>query len=169
MSMENQVRAFTFSSEEAESVSRAETGTGDLPEKMSVAMLVILILSVFLRMILDLPLPSVMALGGYAVAITGWLAMMAYVNHRKKTVRTELEKGQYYLFWSETGIGAGRYRDETFFQAGWQDIQVIEQGDRICRITAPAGRLCLPNRILTAEERAFLNGLAAEKIRVNWM
>ena len=169
MNMDNEVRAFTFSPDEAEAVSRAETGSGDLPERMSGVMIVILIVSVLLRMVLDLPLPSVRTLGGYSVAVTGWLMLMFYVRHRKKAVRTELEKGQYYLFWSETGIGVGRYRDETFFQTEWQEIRVIEQGDRIFRITAPAGRLCLPNRILSAKERAFLNGLAAEKVRVNWM
>lgn len=167
--MEQEDRVFYLSSEEAEIVAKAETGIGDLPRQLSMGMVIMLMAVIVLRMVLDLPLPSFRMLGAYTVAIVAWIVLVSFSRVRISRTTEELINRPFYLKVSETGLFAGKYKDDLSYHAMWSDIQMVERGTRIYRITSPMGRLYLPRTVLSAAEREKLESLETIQVEKKWM
>lgn len=158
-----------MSPEDAEIIARADTGTGDLPRLLSTGMIIAMTAIILLRMILEMPLPSFKVLGAYAVALVAWISMLLYVRFRVKATAEEIKGKPFYLRVNGEGIAAGKFEDDLSYRALWDEIEVVEKGDRIYRITSPMGRLCLPRTALSSDERERLESLEAIIINRNWM
>lgn len=167
--MEKEQRVFYLNDREAEAVAKAEVGSGDLPEKLSSAMAVLLIAVLILRIALHMPIPQFRVLGAYLVALTAWVLTVLYINRRVKRTAEELNGRSFYLDMSENGIAVGKYRDETFFHAGWDEIRMVETGSLIYRFTAPIGRVCVPRQLFTAQEKEKIESLNVKSVRRSWM
>ena len=167
--MEQEDRVFYLSSEEAEAITKAETGIGDLPRHLSMGMVIMLMAVILLRMILDLPLPSFRMLGAYLVAIAAWLILVSFSGVRIRKTTEEIKNKPFFLKISEAEIFAGKYKDDYSYHVMWSDIQMVERGELIYRITSPMGRLCLPRTALTSAERDKLESLEAIQVEKKWM
>ena len=162
-------RVFYLSPEEAEAVAKAETGIGDLPRQMSMGLVIMLMAVIVLRIIMDMPLPSLKAIGAYVVALVAWVILVVHSRFKVKQAAEELKGKPYYLRVSEAEVAAGKYRDDLTYHAVWNDIQMIERGSLIYRITSPMGRLCLPKTALSYEEREKLETLGTIQVERKWM
>ena len=167
--MQQEERVFYLSPEEALAVAKAETGIGNLPVQMSFALVVMVIAVILIRMIMDLPLPSFRMIGAYAVAFVAWTGLITYSKFKVRSTAEELNGKPYCLSVSEAGISAGKFRDDLSYRTQWNDIQIIEKGSVIYRITSPMGRLCLPRTALSSEEREKLESLEAVHVERSWM
>ena len=167
--MQQEERVFYLSPDEAAAVAKAETGIGDLPRQMSFGLVLTVIAVILIRMIMDLPLPSFRMIGAYAVAFTAWIGLIIYSKFRVNQTAQELKDKPFYLRVSEEGLSAGKYRDDLSYRAAWNEIQMVESGSLIYRITSPMGRLCLPKTALSAEERGKLESLETVRIEKKWM
>lgn len=167
--MQQEDRVFYLSSEEAEVIAKAETGIGDLPRQLSMGMVIMLMAVIILRIIMDLPLPSFRMLGAYMVAIVAWITLVSFSRVRISRTAEEMKNKPFYLKVSETGIFAGKFSDDFSYHSSWNDIQVVEKGTYIYRITSPMGRLCLPRTALSSVERDKLESLEAIQVEKKWM
>ena len=167
--MQQEERVFYLSPEEAEVIAKADTGTGDLPRKLSFGMVIMFIAVILLRMIFDMPLPSMRTMGFYLVAVLAWIGIVVYSGIKVKQTAEELKGKAFYVKVTDEGIAAGKHQDDLSFHAMWNDIQIVEKGSLIYRITSPMGRLCLPRTALSSWEREKLESLDTILVNSNWM
>ena len=90
--MQQEERVFYLSPEEAEAVAKAETGIGDLPRQMSMGLVIMLMAVIVLRIIMDMPLPSLKAIGAYVVALVAWVILVVHSRFKVKQAAEELSQ-----------------------------------------------------------------------------
>lgn len=163
-------REFRFTKEEAEITARCEIGVGDLPRRLSVILASALAAVLLLRIILDMPLPSFATLGCYAAALAGWIIMLVYIRRRLGITSRDIASRTLYLYWGDEGAEMYEPAGDLRYHARFDEITAVERGDRVCRISAPMGRICFPLRLLDAGELKQLDGLEnAKHLRKDWM
>ena len=167
----NERRRFVFTDEEAAIVARCEIGVGDLPRRLYCWMAIALLFVFALRPALGMPLlPSFAVLGCYAAAAAAWIILMVYIDRRLKITARDIASRELYLYFGKDGVEMYEDTESLRYHAPFPDISLVERGDRVCRITAPMGRICFPLRLLSAEELRQLDGLEnAGHLRRDWM
>lgn len=162
-------REFSYDDREAEIVARCETGAGDLPRTMTVWFACGIVAVALLRIIRNMPLPTLQMLGCYAAAITAWVLFTVFINYRIRQTAAELKKRILILYFGDDGIELYEYTTELRYHCRFEDIELVERGDSICRVTSRTGRICLPLRLLSAEEIRKLDASTERNIRRDWM
>ena len=170
MNEESERREFRFTEEEAYITARCEIGVGDLPRKLSTVLAIAALFTAAVRLIMGLPLPSFAMLGCYAAALAAWVIMMVYIRWRLKVTAKDIASRDLYLYYGDDGVEMYEVTERLRYHAPFDDITAVERGDRVCRITAPMGRICFPLRLLSASELQKLDGLEkAGHLRRDWM
>ncbi len=161
---------FRFTEEEAMITARCEIGVGDLPRRLSL-ILAAATLAVFgLRLAKKMPLPSFSMMGCYAAAAAAWIIMLVYIKKRLSMTARDIASRTLYLYYGEDGAELYEVTERFRYHAPFGDITAVERGDKVCRITAPMGRICFPLRLLSASQLQKLDGLEnAKHIRRDWM
>ena len=162
--------AFSFDDNEAKAVARCEVGTGDLPGKATFWLVFAVLVSLGIRVIFDLPLPSVNMLGIYGATALLWILFLFYIRHRLHVTEEELKKRSLILVEEDEGFALYEFSTELRYHAGYDEITSVEKGEHIYRISAPMGRICLPVRKIPSEFREKLDSLeGAKQIPRSWM
>ncbi|MBP1554890.1 MAG: hypothetical protein J6U30_02300 [Oscillospiraceae bacterium] len=162
--------AFSFDDNEAKAVARCEVGTGDLPGKATFWLVFAVLVSLGIRVIFDLPLPSVNMLGIYGATALLWILFLLYIRHRLHVTEEELKKRSLILVEEDEGFALYEFSTELRYHAGYDEITSVEKGEHIYRISAPMGRICLPVRKIPSEFRVKLDSLeGAKQIPRSWM
>ncbi|MBQ5342140.1 MAG: hypothetical protein J6Z24_01580 [Oscillospiraceae bacterium] len=162
--------AFSFDDNEAKAVARCEVGTGDLPGKATFWLVFAVLVSLGIRVIFDLPLPSVNMLGIYGATALLWILFLFYIRHRLHVTEEELKKRSLILVEEDEGFALYEFSTELRYHAGYDEITSVEKGEHIYRISAPMGRICLPVRKIPSEFRVKLDSLeGAKQIPRSWM
>jgi hypothetical protein len=162
--------AFSFDDNEAKAVARCEVGTGDLPGKATFWLVFAVLVSLGIRVIFDLPLPSVYMLGIYGATALLWILFLFYIRHRLHVTEEELKKRSLILVEEDEGFALYEFSTELRYHAGYDEITSVEKGEHIYRISAPMGRICLPVRKIPSEFRVKLDSLeGAKQIPRSWM
>jgi|GEM_PF-2139889 len=161
---------FSFGEEESEAAARCEVGTGDLPERASFWMVLVILLTIGARIMMDLPLPSLQMTGMYAAALLMWVLFLIYIKFRLRKTAEDLRKRELVLITSGEGFAVYEFSTDLRYHTAFSEITSVERGDHVYRITSPMGRICLPVRKLPAEFRDRLEQLpdAAHTAR-RWM
>ena len=163
-------REFRFTDEEAMIAARCELGVGDLPYRLSLMLAATVAVTAALRALRKMPLPSFSVLGCYVAALAAWILFLVYVDRRLKATAKDIGSRTLCLYWSEEGAELADYAGQSLYRTSFAEAEVIERGDRVCRITSPMGRICFPLRLLSASELQALDGLErAKHVRRNWM
>lgn len=161
---------FSFDEDEAKAVARCEVGVGDLPGRATFWLVFAVLISVGAGVIFELPLPSVNMLGIYGATVLLWILFLFYIRHRLRVTEEDLKKRTLILVEEDSGFALYEFSTELRFHAGYDEITAVEKGDRIYRISAPMGRVCLPVRKIPAEFRDRIDSLKdAQQITRNWM
>lgn len=161
---------FSFSEKEAEAAARCELGVGDLPGKAMFWAALILLVSIGVRILTDMPLPSFRMLGMYGAAALAWVLFLIYIRIRLRDTARELRKRTLFLSEDESGFMVHEFSTELRYHARFKDITAVEKGEYICRITSPMGRICIPIRAMSSALRDTLDGLeGAQHITRDWM
>ena len=161
---------FSFSEKEAEAAARCELGVGDLPRKMLFWAALILLLSVGVRILLDIPLPSLRMLGMYGAAVLTWVLFLSYIRIRLRDTAREMGKRTLYLTEEEDGLTIHEFSTELRYHTRFSEITTVEKGEYICRITSPMGRICIPVSAMSSSLRERLDSLeGAQHITRDWM
>ena len=162
--------AFSFDDNEAKAVARCEVGTRDLPGKATFWLVFAVLVSLGIRVIFDLPLPSVNMLGIYGATALLWILFLFYIRHRLHVTEEELKKRSLILVEEDEGFALYEFSTELRYHAGYDEITSVEKGEHIYRISAPMGRRCLPVRKIPSEFRVKLDSLeGAKQIPRSWM
>ena len=162
--------AFSFDDNEAKAVARCEVGTGDLPGKATFWLVFAVLVSLGIRVIFDLPLPSVNMLGIYGATALLWILFLFYIRHRLHVTEEELKKRSLILVEEDEGFALYEFSSELRYHAGYDEITSVEKGEHIYRISAPMGRIGLPVRKIPSEFRVKLDSLeGAKQIPRSWM
>ena len=162
--------AFSFDDNEAKAVARCEVGTRDLPGKATFWLVFAVLVSLGIRVIFDLPLPSVNMLGIYGATALLWILFLFYIRHRLHVTEEELKKRSLILVEEDEGFALYEFSTELRYHAGYDEITSVEKGEHIYRISAPMGRICLPVRKIPSEFRVKLDSLeGAKQIPRSWM
>ena len=162
--------AFSFDDNEAKAVARCEVGTGDLPGKATFWLVFAVLVSLGIRVIFDLPLPSVNMLGIYGATALLWILFLLYIRHRLRVTDEELKKRSLILVEEDEGFALYEFSTELRYHAGYDEITSVEKGEHIYRISAPMGRICLPVRKIPSEFKVKLDSLeGAKQIPRSWM
>ena len=162
--------AFSFDDNEAKAVARCEVGTGDLPGKATFWLVFAVLVSLGIRVIFDLPLPSVNMLGIYGATARLWILFLLYIRHRLRVTDEELKKRSLILVEEDEGFALYEFSTELRYHAGYDEITSVEKGEHIYRISAPMGRICLPVRKIPSEFKVKLDSLeGAKQIPRSWM
>ena len=161
---------FSFDGDEAKAVARCEVGTGDLPGKTTFWLVFAVLISLGIRVLFDLPLPSVNMLGIYGATALLWILFLFYIRHRLHVTEEELKKRSLILVEEDEGFALYEFSTELRYHAGYDEITSVEKGEHIYRISAPMGRICLPVRKIPSEFREKLDSLErAKQIPRSWM
>ena len=162
--------AFTFSEKEAEATARCELGVGDLPRKTLFWAALILLVSIGVRIIMDLPLPSFRMMGMYGAAALVWVLFLSYIRIRLRDTAAELRKRTLFLTEEEDGLTVHEFSTELRYHTRFSEITAVEKGEYIFRITSPMGRICIPVSAMSSSLRERLEGLeGAQHITRDWM
>ncbi|MBQ5341254.1 MAG: hypothetical protein J6W57_04535 [Oscillospiraceae bacterium] len=162
--------AFSFDDNEAKAVARCEVGTGDLPGKATFWLVFAVLVSLGIRVIFELPLPSANMLGIYGATALLWILFLFYIRHRLHVTEEELKKRSLILVEEDEGFALYEFSTELRYHAGYDEITSVEKGEHIYRISAPMGRICLPVRKIPSEFREKLDSLeGAKQIPRSWM
>ena len=170
--MEEDVRrtGFSFSGEEAEAAARCETGVGDLPSAAAFWMVLIILLSLGVRVIFDLPLPPLSTIGLYGATALLWILFSVYIRHRIRVTAEDIKRRYLHLVTEKEGFSVYEFEREIRYHAAYSEISAVEKGDHIYRITAPIGRICIPLKDVPEEMKARLETLeGAQHITRRWM
>lgn len=161
---------FSFDEEEAKAVARCEVGVGDLPGRATFWLVLAVLVSLGIRILFDLPLPSMNMLGLYGATALLWILFLIYIRHRLRVTEEELKKRTLILVQEETGFALYEFSTELRFHTGYEEITSVEKGEHIYRISAPMGRVCLPVKKMPAEFRDRIDSLSeAENTPRSWM
>ena len=162
--------AFSFDDNEAKAVARCEVGTGDLPGKATFWLVFAVLISLGIRVIFELPLPSANMLGIYGATALLWILFLFYIRHRLHVTEEELKKRSLILVEEDEGFALYEFSTELRYHASYDEITSVEKGEHIYRISAPMGRICLPVRKIPSEFREKLDSLeGAKQIPRSWM
>ncbi len=163
-------REFSFTDREAGIVARCELGVGDLPRRLSLMLGATAAATVALRAARKMPLPSFALLGCYAAAVTAWVVFLVYLDRRLKLTAADVASRTLGLYWSGEGMELYDYAGQLRYRAEFPQVETVERGDLVCRISSPMGRVCVPLRLLSASELQALDGLEqAKHTRRSWM
>ena len=161
---------FSFNREESMILARCELGVGDLPRTASMALTAVFICSAAMRVFMKMSFPSVSVLGVYGVCLSGWILFIIYINRRLKLTAEETAKRRFHVSIAENEIALYEYDSELVFKTGISEIETIEYGSVMYRISSPGGRVCMPKRIFSKEEDNMLENLkSARRIHRYWM
>ena len=170
MAEETKRNEFSFSKEEAEAAARCETGIGDLPSVAAFWIALIVLLSIAVRIIFDIPLPPMRVIGMYGVTALLWILFSIYIRHRIRITAAAIMKRYLHLVTEEERFSVYEFADEIRYHADYNEIATVEKGEYIYRITAPIGRICIPVRAMPSEMKERLESLeSAEHITRRWM
>ena len=136
-------REFSFTDREAGIVARCELGVGDLPRRLSLML---------------------------GAAVTAWVVFLVYLDRRLKLTAGDIASRTLGLYWSGEGMELYDYAGQLRYRAEFSQVETVERGDLVCRISSPMGKVCVPLRLLSASELQALDGLEqARHVRRSWM
>ena len=147
---------FSYNEKEAEAVARCETGVGDLPSKAAFWIILMILITISIRIIFELPLPPMSMMGMYGATLLLWILFSVYIRHRIRVTAEDLKKRTLYLVWEEEGFSVYEFSSELRYHTAYEEIASVEKGEQIYRITSPMGRICIPVRTAPAEFRDMI-------------
>lgn len=144
---------FIYTAEEAAAAARHELGVGELPFYLSLLLAACFgaVLLARTRMGLSL-LPPFSVLGVYAAAVGAWCIFLVYIRIRLRQTAAALQKRSFTLHVQQSGFAVFEFDTSSRYHAAYADITAVKSEQPVICITAPMGRVCLPQRIFTAEE-----------------
>lgn len=161
---------FSYNEEEAAAVAKCEVGTGDLPEKTAFWIILAVLLTIGIRIVLELPVPPLNVLGMYGATLLLWILFMIYIRHRLRVTAEDIRKRSLILVTEEEGFSVYEFSTDLRYHARFEEITSVERGEHIYRISAPVGRICIPVRTAPAALRDRLETLEkAEHLERRWM
>ena len=132
---------------------------GDLPSRTVFWVILTALFSIGIRVVADMPVPSLSVLGMYGATLLLWVLFMVYIKHRLSVTARDIENRTLYLLTEEDGISVYEFSTELRYHTAFEEITEVERGDLIYRISAPMGRICIPVRSSPAELRDRLESL----------
>ena len=163
-------REFSFTARAAGLVASCEPAVGALPRRPSLPLRATAAATVALRAASKMPLPSFALLGCYAPAVTAWVVFLVYLDRRLKLTAADVASRTLGLYWSGEGMELYDYAGQLRYRAEFSQVETVERGDLVCRISSTMGKVCVPLRLLSASELQALDGLEqARHVRRSWM
>ena len=161
---------FAFTEKEAEAAARCELGIGDMPRTMSMILTAAVVLTVAVRIAKKMPLPSFRLMACYGACLAAWIFFLILTNRRLKRTAEDIRARDLYFSFDDIGLYLRDENSKRRFACSLDEVQAVEKGELICRVSCPAGRFCFPLRLADDLRMRELDSLqTASHITRSWM